>query len=383
MTEELTLAKLHRIVGGRDYALARIITTYQPGGGEGSRIFPPTFPLAPGDTSPYVEEERWRDGSAVRTVVLDQVPSQANRVEEALLLAQGAAEVKLPELRIVHREEVILTGLDLPHRVFDAYLRDTTFEGVKFDRTEMGRAFQSADLADATEILRYDPGTLAFGGWNSHRRGRQAKFPRLYASEIVGWNPVLGGRRAGRMDPLNLTGARAGDAADWTYLPVGTKGPKAASSKLSEIGHGNVAPSKAHGGVTVSSATRFATFSITALQRVRFGAMPAEVQRAARTLLAAYALLGDRLAFGGPGVWLRSGCDLAVVEETLEWVGRGGVVETFTLSPSSALALYEAARLQAEEAGVSLVLEPIELVPTASLAAAIDFSLTKAEAAED
>ena len=378
MTEQLGFDALYDVVVGQEYALARITTTYQPGGGEGSRVFPPTFPVDRGDSSPYVEEERWRDDAAVKTVVLDQVPSQANRVEEALRGAQLAGEVKLPELKIVHGD-LTLTGLDVPHRIFDAYFRDTTQDGVKFDQTSMGKAFQSANLSDASEILRHDPGTLVFGGWNSHRKGRQARFPRLYASEIVGWNPVLGGRRAGRMDPLNLTGARSGEGDDWTYVFPGEKGPKSASTKLSEIGHGNVAPSKAHGGVTISSATRYATLSLTALRRVRFGTMPSQAQSLARTLLAAYALVGDRLAFGGPGVWLRSGCDLAVTEEVLEWVGRGGVTESFHLSTPVALDLFEAARMAADKAGVSMVLEPIELFPTPALAKAIDYSLTRAE----
>ena len=73
--------------------------------------------------------------------------------------------------------------------------------------------------------------------------------------EIVGWDPVLGARRAGRMDPLNLQGAArpAKDGEGWDYSPATTK---AKGEKLSEIGHGNIAPNPQHGGVTISSAQR-------------------------------------------------------------------------------------------------------------------------------
>ena len=375
---DLTFEALRAVVEGGEFALARISTTYEPAGGDGSRVMPPTFPTDRNDDSPYLLEERSRGGTVTKAVVLDQVPSQANRVEEALADAQRSGEVSLPLLRLTHRGqvEVVLTGLEMPHRAFDAYLRDSTLDNVKFDRTDLGKALQATSLADATALLQHDPGTLVFGGWNSHRKGRQAKFPRAYSSEVVGWNPVLGARKAGRMDPLNLTGTRSGEGDEWEYSAGGTKTVK---GKLSEIGHGNIAPGKTHGGVSLSDATRFATLSVSALNRIRFGAASAEAQIAARTLLAAYALLGDRLAFGGAGLWLRSGCELVVREEKLAWVGRGAELEEFTLDRAGALALCEEARINAESIGLSFMLAPVDLEASAALGKAIDFSLTKAE----
>lgn len=380
--EPLTFDALTAKVGGDDFALARFTTTYEPGGGDGSRVFPPTFPTSRNDESPYLFEERMRDGTPTRAVVLDQVPSEANRAEEALARAQESGEITLPLLRITHdgAAQAVITGLDAPHRIYDAYWRDSLLDGTKFDKTEMGAAILATSQADATALLRYDPGSLVFGAWNSHRKGRQAKFPRLYASEVIGWQPERGSRKAGRMDPINLTGSRKGDGDDWEYSSTSEK---TAKGKLSEIGHGNIAPNDAHGGVTITGATRFATFSLTALNRLRFGEAAAESQVAARVLLAAYALLGDRLAFGGAGLWLRSGCDLVVQDETLEWVGRGGVAEPFSLSRREAIRLFEQAAAAAAEAGVGLEVEPIDLTPTPTLAKAIDFSLTKAEVSED
>lgn len=375
---KLTLTSLQDKLVDPEWAAARIVATYQPSGGRGARVYPPTFPTTSRDESCYLLEERSSSGEPRGAVVLDQVPSQANRCEEALAAAWRRGEARLPMLRLTHdgaaRFEVL--GLEAPHRAFDAYWRDSLMGGNKFDRTDIGRALQAASLADASALLRHDPATLLYGGWNSHRKGRQAKFPRLYSSEMIGWDPVVGTRKAGRMDPANLVGSRTGEGDEWSYS---TSAAKKKDSKLSEIGHGNIAPNGAHGGVTVTEISRSAVLSLTAVRRLGFGDLDADAHTAARALLVALGLLGDRLAFGQAGVWLRSGCDLVAESETLEWIGRGGVVEPFTLTPADALALYAAALDAAEAAGVPLALETVELTPSKALADAIDFSLTKAE----
>lgn len=380
MTTELMLDALRSKLADPEWAAVRVEATYQPSGGPGTRVYPPTFPTE-GDDSPYLSEDRWRDGVLHKTRVLDQVPSQANRCEEAEAKAWRQGVISMPMLRMRHEGAASfeLIGLEAPHRAFDAYWRDCTLDGVKFDRTEIGKAILTASLADATALLTYDPATLVYGGWNSHRKGRQAKFPRLYSSEMIGWDPAEGARKAGRMDPANLSGSRSGDGDDWTYSPVSEKKK---DTKLSEIGHGNIAPKKPiHGGVTISEATRTAVLSLTATRRLGFGSMAPAAVEAARALLIAFGLLGDRLAFGEAGLWLRSGCDLVMQSEQLEWIGRGGVAESFTLSPSGAVQLYEEALQAALDAGVPLHLETVELKPNTALGKAIDFSLTKAESA--
>lgn len=375
---KLSLDSLLEKLLNPEWAAARITATYQPSGGPGSRVFPPTFPMGSEDESPYLLEERTRDGAIRKAVILDQIPSQANRCEEAIADAWYRDEVQMPMLRLVHQgaADFEIIGLSAPHRAFDAYWRDSLLDGVKFDRTDIGKALQAASLADATALLQYDPGTLVYGGWNSHRKGHQAKFPRLYSSELIGWDPVKGTRKAGRMDPANLTGSRSGAGDDWSYS---TAAAKKADSKLSEIGHGNIAPNSAHGGVTITGATRSAVLSLSATRRIHFGSLAAAAQNSARALLGAFGLLGDRLAFGNAGVWLRSGCDMVQESEVLEWVGRGDAVEQFTLSPQEALALYAEAVQTAKTAGVPLKLETVELTPSKALAEAIDFALTKAE----
>jgi CRISPR-associated protein Csb1 len=361
-------------------AVLRVNATYQPAGGAGSKVFPPTYPSR--DGHPYVIESRIVGGEARRDVLLDSVPSQANRAEEALLRAVRSGTVEFPLLELRHDGDVhvVLTSLEFPHRYADAYLRDSLLGDTKFDRSTVGQAMLAASLADATGLYTHDPGSLVFGAWNSHRKGRQQKFPRVYASEVVGWDPVEGARSAGRMDPLNLVGAaRPGkDGEDWEYAPAGEK---VKGERLSEIGHGNVAPNPQHGGVTITSASRMATLSMAGLDRIGFGSASAEASIASRAVLAAYALMADRLAFGGPSLWLRSGCELVLAEERMEWVSRGGKTEPVEVSADAAVEVFRIAVAHAAKEGMPLSAETVTLTPSASLAKAIDFSLTKADPA--
>lgn len=361
-------------------AVLRVVATYQPAGGPGSKVFPPTYP--PQNGSPYVIEPRVVDGQEHVAVQLDSTPSQANRAEEALLRAHRAGRVQVPLLQIDHTgaAPVVLTSLEFPHRYADAYLRDSILNGVKFDQSTVGKALLASTNADASALYAQDPGSLVYGAWNSHRKGRQQKFPRVYASEVVGWDPQLGARNAGRMDPLNLTGARKGDGDDWEFAPAAKK---AKDEKLSEIGHGNIAPNASpNGGVTITSAQRFATVSLAGLDRIGFGSASVDASVAARAVLAAYALLADRLAFGNPSLWLRSGCELVLESERVEWVHRGGNAEEFELTAAQAIELFGCATQHAEKEGLALSTEPVLLTPSKALADAIDFSLTKAAPSE-
>jgi CRISPR-associated protein Csb1 len=230
-------------------AVLRWVAMYKPAGGVGSKVFPPTYPTS-SDRPPYVIEERRVDGRTCGSVLLDSTPSQANRAEEALLRAHRTGVLQVPLMTIEHSGEapVALTSLEFPHRYADAYLRDSVLDGTAFDKTVLGRSLLSASLEDARALYAHDPGSLVFGAWNSHRKGRQRKFPRVYTSEVIGWDPVVGARNAGRMDPLNLTGAQKSrtDGEGWDYSPAATK---TKGEKLSEIGHGNIAPNAQHGGV--------------------------------------------------------------------------------------------------------------------------------------
>ena len=137
----LSLSDLTSKLQDPEWAAARITATYQPSGGPGARVFPPTFPISPTERSPYLMEERLADDGQVRKATpLDQVPSQANRCEEAIAGAWRRGDVQLPMLRLRHEGATTfeIIGLAAPHRAFDAYWRDGLLDGVKFDRTAVG-----------------------------------------------------------------------------------------------------------------------------------------------------------------------------------------------------------------------------------------------------
>jgi CRISPR-associated protein Csb1 len=348
---------------------------YQPVGGPGWKVMPPTYPAQ--DSSPYLLEERWIDGEKTATVIMDQVPSQANRVEQALLAAHDEERVTLP-LFVLDGDGQRLTSLDFPHRYADAYLRDSEVGGVRFDDSEVGRAMRMASVEDVRPLYQREPYSLVFGAWDSHRKGRWPKFARLYSSAMYGTDPLLGDRRGGRMDPLNLVGAvddisRA--ETDWGFV---AEGAKAKGKKLSEIGHGNIAPNPVHGGVSVREVRRQGWISFASLARLRFGDASAEAAVLARACLAALALAGDRLAFGEASVSLRSGCDLVRVSESVAFEVVGGGREPIDVTAADAITAFTALRDQAAAVGLAMTTDTIQLTPTSQLRAAMAYARTKA-----
>ena len=263
---------------------------YQPA--SGAKVFPPSYPADQLDQPekfkgfPYLFEKHWVDGQPRWVVVLDQVPSQANRVEEALLEARDEGRIHLPLFELnapTTRGPVRITSLEMPHRFADAYLRDSQIEGVRFAHTQVGQKIRAVTARNVRALFEYSPESLLFGGWDSHRKGHQTRFARAYSSSVIGLDPVLGQRQGGRMDPVNLTGAVKDSAQeDWEFMVPGEKKAKTKGEKLSERGHGNIAPQHAHGGVSITGAQRAGWLSLAALARLRFGDAPVEAARLAR-----------------------------------------------------------------------------------------------------
>ena len=366
----------------REHAGIVVRAVYQPVGGAGRTVMPPTYPAAgnaPDPNAKYLIGERLVDGERRPSVVIDQEPSQANRVEEALREAHDEGRVRLPMFELcteTPRGVVRLTSLDFPHRYADAYLRDSLVDGTRFDRSKVGQRLREATVADVRPLFEREPCSLIFGAWDSHRKGRWPKFARLYSAAMYGLNPVTGVRRGGRMDVMNLTGAVDSTAkaeADWEFL---REGEKQKGNKLSEIGHGNIAPNPVPGGVTVSEIRRTASISLAGLERLRFGDASAEAARLGRAALAALALAGDRLTFGKPSVWLRSGCDLAKVSEQIGLERPGGDLDKFSVSAQQALDAFHELQARAAAAGIVMDSDTISLEPMASLRDAIIFAVT-------
>jgi CRISPR-associated protein Csb1 len=235
------------------------------------KVFPPTY-----EGGKYATEERVIGGQKLPCVLLDSVPSQANRMEAALQDAWDGGLIELPvvtaDFRAVENPGVPkVTSLQAPHRVADAILRDSTLpDGTKFRQSPMGKELDLLTTGYATPLLKYAPHCLVFGMWDSTgpRGGLGVKFARALISEIIGVNAVPGVTTSSRIDPLNIR-VNAGvlyvtEDGGWTLnvdkakrKPVEDKGKKKAKDgeeakgepmrvgkegKPSEANHGNVTP---------------------------------------------------------------------------------------------------------------------------------------------
>ena len=375
-------------------AAFRCVTDYQPAGGPGDKVFPPTY-----EGGKYATEERIDpDTGEVRPcVLLDSVQSQANRMELALLESHRAGKVELPLLVTRFDQAELLgkftvTSLEAPHRVADALFRDSLLSGTIFRKSDKGAILDTADVRNATGLFGLCPTGLVFGLWDSTgpRGGLGAKFQRAVVSEIVGHDAVAGKKTVSRIDPARIMlGAgplyerrSAGrDVPDWTLdpdsAPVEKARPKPfgrnpeTRGKPSAAVHGNIRPDILDGGFTVSKARQTTTLSLAVLRRLRFpldGAADSDndVDLAARTTLAALGLAAGTLARSDAD--LRSRCQL-FAEQAPTWAlldRPGEAPREFELDSDSALHLLNQAIAAARDAGLPWEGE-VELTPSPEL----------------
>ena len=369
-----------------DHAAIRRLRRLQPAGGEGDKIFPPTYPGDRREDPPrHVFERRRIDGREIWCVLIDSVQSQANRLEEVLLTAATDDDgIPLPYVAVDFRGVGLqpleqITSLDAPHRVYDAILRDSLLDEVPFMQSEQGRRLAAATPGDATALLETSPTALLFGAWHSQGEGGGlgAKFARALVSEIMGIDtpveelladrrtgrtePQTGGRRTGsRIDPLGVLRMVDVFKSPSGWSPDQKEAGKGAKKvRPSEINHGNIAPSVQPLGVTCAHAEHRAVLTLAGLRRLRFGG--GDRNASARALLAALGLvaLAEQDAIGYA---LRSRCDLVCDGSApLELVRADGSTEPLELDRTGARGLYRDAYASAEEAGFqfeSLTLKP-------------------------
>lgn len=425
----LDLDTLQRAVAGGAAAI-RSITRLAPAGGPGDKVFPPTYMKEGQAKTKYAFETRRLGEREVKTVLLDSVASQANRMEEALLEGWRAGELKFPMIEIDFSGESDLADLDrlstlqTPHRIADALLRDSTLADQPFRRSEPGKAFTEARVQHATAVYKYCPTALVFGVWDSTgpKGGMGSKFQRALVSEIVGIDAVEGVKVGSRLDPAAIQkGAGAiyqhkSDPTDWTSLKdearssEGDRKPKPKQKKGKDgdaaeetstddfvpfsrkgvegkdkgtpaaINHGNVPPTidDEAGGVTISHAVQTIVLSLPALRRLRFttdckgrsladDTRPA-AERAARTALAALALAAI-VHQREQGFDLRSRSTLvAEAPLVLEILGTdGGDPGQVRLDRKAANKLLAEAQADAEKHGLGWDPAPIRLRPMAKL----------------
>ncbi|GGG28757.1 type I-U CRISPR-associated protein Cas7 [Chelatococcus composti] len=364
----------------------------QPVGGKGDKIFPPTYPGR--DSQPrHVYEKRRVNGEDVWCVLVDSVQSQANRLEESLLAAI-ADGVPIPHVEVDFTEAGLegisrITSLDAPHRVYDAILRDSLYDGKGFMDSDVGQRLAKAKAEDASALLEISPTALLFGAWHSTGQGGGlgAKFARSLVSEIVAVNvPVedvvvnprtgeidvqtSGRRTRSRIDPLgvlrNVKVFRGAD--DWSTTKEAA-GKNAKEVKPSAINHGNIPPSVQPLGITCDYLEHSFVLSFAALRRLRFGGGVRDA--AGRALVAALGLVA-LTEQDARGYALRSRCDLVCDGKApLEFVRPDGSTEAVEIDRPQARALYQAAYDAALDAGFSLSPEPLRLTPQEKLVAIV------------
>ena len=357
-------------------AAFRCITEYQPAGGPGDKVFPPTY-----EGGKYATEDRFdpETSKIIKCVLLDSVQSQANRMELALLEAHRAGKVKLPLLITCFDQPELtskfaVTSLEAPHRIADALFRDSLLDGTIFRQSEKGQILDTAGNRNATGLFGLCPTALVFGMWDSAgpRGGLGCKIQRAVVSEIVGYDAELGKRTSSRIDPAQVmrdTGllyeraSPAKNEPDWTLDAGAAVTEKSKPKKVgkdgkpSEIVHGNITPTISDGGVTISRAKQTTTLSLSVLRRLHFplnGSVDSEhdTDLAARTTLAALGLAAGSLARVDTD--LRSRCQLFAESEPIwELLNRPGEPpQKYELNPEEALELLESAITAAKEVGL-------------------------------
>lgn len=385
MTENmstLTYENLKTAIAGSDAAV-RIVTRLQPAGGPGSKVFPPTH-----SGGVYAWEMR-RIGKeeVVKTVLLDSVQSQANRMEQALLEAYRANKIRLPLIEVDFGKHFAdigpITTLDAPHRIADAIFRDSLLGGKKFRESDIGKAFANANIRNATALYQYCPHALVFGVWDStgSAGGLGNKFQRALVSEIVGFSAEKGVLTRSRIDPLAIK--KAVDIfktpnGDWTTdqskAEKNNRG-EAVKAKPSDFNHSNIPPTietmersdePMRGGVTLDYALQTAVLSFPALRRLRFPIneeVSTERDIAGRTVLAALSLAAIA-HLREQGYDLRSRC-LLIPEGDAEYelIANNGKSIAFKLSSDDADKILDAAVQEAKRKGLSWTDQKVSLVP--------------------
>lgn len=346
----------------------------EPVAGAGTPVKPAIYAGAK-----YQGDRRWiaRDGEmvAVDAFVIDNVPSQANRLEAALELV--ADEVGLPRITIDFSDlhlpahlPASISSFRLPHRNADAYLRDSVLDGEPFPRHSIGEAIFAATPASPEALYQWMPQALLFGFWQSHlgKKRQQTKLARSWTSEIVGLEPASDGvvQFGLKGDPYNLSidSALSYDDDDLLAWEVGSDKKKGRKSKdtLGEIGHGQVpVGGEAPAPVAFRRIAQTSVVSFAGLRRI--GGSTPQAAAAGRGLLVALGLLAHTLAFGRSFA-LRSGADLRANASSWSWLGAESDVDLGPLSAEQAKDLLSDAVERAAAEGLpvddwqQIVLEP-------------------------
>lgn len=368
----------------------RIDTELVPLAGPGGPVKPAVY-----EGGVYQEDRRWAspdDEEPTPVIVIDNVPSQANRLEHALRRhreSTAVPEFVLDLSDLSHLPAHLpksLSSLEFPHRNGDAYLRDARLGDHDFINTDLGRDIFGATAQACGPLVAWFPQALLYGFWQSHlgKKRHNSKHARAWVSEIIGWRPASTDTRVRGLkgDPLNLSVDTKllfdeRDLTRWDISEEKKTAKTGSSERLSKIGHGQALLKTGDAGtpsaVSFSRVTQRATISFAQLRRLTLGTDQPKADAAARALLVALGLHAHQLAFGR-GFALRSGAELRPAATTVTWLGSNGDEECDLGDAQVTLPLLQSAKAGARSADVPLDgwdQEPKVLKPKANLEAAI------------
>lgn len=356
-------------------AAVRRVQTLEPAGGPGAIVFPSTYP----EVGHLIYGRRIK-GATVQCVRIDSVQSQANRMElalAALIRDEGRKpRVELPLVRVDFGNGQVVDSLTAPHRVFDAILRDSTLDGVRWLESERGWPLTQARPDNARAVFEIAPASLLFGAWYStgiNSRGTDARFERMITSEIDGIGVEVAKRAAVRRDPLNIPADVRiyvpKGSHDWELTPFLGEDERlyegGEQKKPSGINHSSVIGRTEDRGVTVDRIELRQVITLAGLRKLRFGT--AEQDTAARGLLLTLGLVAAA-AQDEIGYALRSGCTL-IPTGAAEWelIDAYGEVSQLDVTLDAALPAFEAAVAAVRKSELTWNTTPIELIPTPKL----------------
>ena len=313
-------------------------------------------------------------------------------MELAMLDAWERKRLVLPVISVDFKDEGLpktlkVTSLEAPHRIADALLRDSLHGDKLFRQSEFGSQLDHVDVRNATPLFQLCPTALVFGMWDSTgpRRALGAKFARVMVSELIGFDAVPGKKTSSRIDPAQIL-LNAGPlyrTADggWTLdQSVALKEKKlpmkfGKDGRPSEANHGNVTPTIADGGFTISKAVQTTVLSLAGLRRLRFplnGRADPKADDVARTALAALGMCAATLMREN-GCDLRSRCQLIPTQEfAWELMDQpGSEPMNFSLTGDQAIDVFNAAVKQAKTVGLPWMEDELSLKPSPQLVALV------------
>jgi CRISPR-associated protein Csb1 len=296
----------------------------------GDTIYPASY-AAPESAPKNEKRPRYcmtslRNGSNL--CVVDSVPSQANRIEAALL-ADSAYEGLIPAVWVTVKLEDGSEGKkhvqELGHRATDGAALASTLA------PELTDALAQARVSCAA-LARLSPTSLLMGVWDSRKNRTGLKLPRAFSATV-------------EASEVSERPRYAQYNAAWHANQLDKDVLKAAGSKPAELGLDGVPSGDGLGGVVVHGAiTRTAYLAATPLRAncaVSSDEKGKEKDHQAARYVAALGLVALTMPVSP---WLRSGCNLVAKEEAVvELVTIDGKSSPLNLTHEQAVTAAKAA----------------------------------------